>query len=179
MCGSGTFSLEASMVKQNIPPGFARVFAFQSLQCFRKQKWNYIKNQAQNKFNLDIQKDIFASDIDEKAIDAIKQNIKKFNFNKNINIIKKDFFDIYPDKLTKQKGVIVLNPPYGKRIGNQYEISSFYNELGKKLFKDFKGWRLGIIMPEKRLLKNYKFQKTMIRSFYHGGLDIFLLTATI
>ncbi len=179
MCGSGTFSLEASMVKQNIPPGFARAFAFQSFQCFREQKWNYIKNQAQNKFNMDIQNDIFASDIDKKAIDAIKQNIKKFNFNKNINIVQKDFFDIYPDKLTKQKGVIVLNPPYGKRIGNRSEISYFYNEIGKKLIKDFKGWRLGIVMPEKRLLKNYKFQKTMIRSFYHGGLDIFLLTAII
>ncbi len=175
MCGSGTFSLEASMFKQNIPAGFARNFAFQSWQCFRENKWNYIKKQAETKIESNIKRDIFASDIDDNVISSITQNVQKFNFNKNINIERKDFFD----KLTKQKGVIIINPPYGKRIGSEHDISSFYNEIGEKLERDFKGWRVGIIMPKKHLLNNHKFQKSMIRSFYHGGLDIYLLTGLI
>jgi putative N6-adenine-specific DNA methylase len=176
MCGSGTFSLEASMLKQKIPPGFARNFAFQSWQCFRKEKWGYIKQQAQKSLNSNIRKDIFASDIDDRAISSIQNNIRKFDFNKNIEVNKIDFFDIRPEKFTTKKGVIVINPPYGKRIGSDQDIYSFYDEVGKKLVKDFKGWKVGVIMPEKHLLKNHIFQKKAIRSFYHGGLDIFLLT---
>ncbi|MCK5310546.1 MAG: RNA methyltransferase, partial [Desulfobacteraceae bacterium] len=179
MCGSGTFSLEASMFKQNIPPGFARNFAFQAWQCFRENKWDYIKKQAENKIESNIKKEIFASDIDDKAISSIEQNVGKFNFDRNIDIKQKDFFNINPDKLTEQKGVIIINPPYGKRLGSQHDISSFYHEIGEKLGKDFKGWRVGIIMPEKHLIKNHFFQKSATRSFYHGGLDIFLLTGII
>jgi putative N6-adenine-specific DNA methylase len=179
MCGTGTFSLEAAMYKQNIPPGFFRNFAFQSWQCFRKKKWRYLIQQAKKKFEPGITKEIFASDIDNKAISSFKKNILKHDLNKNIEIKEIDFFFIKPEKFTKKKGVIVLNPPYGKRIGNKQEVSSFYNEIGKKLKHDFKGWRAGIIMPEKNLLKNYNFQKSAIRSFYHGGLDIFLLTGII
>ena len=179
MCGSGTFSLEALMFKQNIPPGFFRSFAFQSWQCFKKAQWEYLKKQAESQFDSNVQKEIFASDIDDKAISSLKKNLQKHSFDKNIGVQKNDFFNIYPDKLTEKKGVIVLNPPYGKRLGNPQEISLFYHEIGKKLKNDFKGWRAGIIMPEKNLFLNHTFQKSAIRSFYHGGLDIFLLTGII
>jgi len=178
MCGSGTFSLEAAMFKQNIPPGFFRNFAFQSWQCFKKNQWEYLKKQAENKFELNIQKEIFASDIDGKAISSIEKNIQKYNFSRNILVHKTNFFDIDPEKLTKKKGVIVINPPYGKRIGIKKNSPSLYQEIGKKLRKDFKGWRCGIIMPEKHLVDNFNFQNAT-RSFYHGGLDIFLLTGLI
>ncbi len=179
MCGSGTFSLEASMLKQNIPPGFFRSFAFQSWQCFRKEKWRYLKKQAQDKFESNNKKEIFASDIDSIAISALKKNMQKYNLNKSIEIREYNFFNIKPEELTTKKGVIVFNPPYGKRIGNRHDISSFYNEIRKKLEQDFKGWRVGIIIPEKHLLKNNSFQKSAMKSFYHGGLDIFLLTCTV
>ena len=179
MCGSGTFSLEASLFKQNIPPGFFRDFAFQSWKCFRQEKWNYLKKQAQNQIKLSSQKEIFASDIDNKSIQAFKKNIQNQNFDNNIEIQETDFFSIIPEKLTPKKGVLVLNPPYGKRIGNKQTVDSFYNEIGKKLEQDFKGWRVGIIMPEKHLLKKYNFQTSSIKTFYHGGLDIFLLTCIV
>ncbi len=179
MCGSGTFSLEAAMFKQNIPPGFFRNFAFQSWQCFREEKWSYLKKQAQDKFESNIKKEIFASDIDNIAISAFKKNIQKHNLRKSIEIREHDFFNTKPEEFTTKKGVIVLNPPYGKRIGTKQDITSFYNEIGKKLKQDFKGWRVGIIMPEKYLLKKYNFQKSAIKSFYHGGLDIFLFTCTV
>jgi len=179
MCGSGTFSLEACMFKQGIPPGMNRNFAFQSWQCFRENNWEYIKNQARNNLEAGKAKEVFASDIDNKSISSIKQNINKNSFDNLIEVNKIDFFDIVPDSFSPQKGVVVLNPPYGKRIGKGQSSSVFYNEIGRKLEKDFKGWRVGIIMPEKHLLKNSHFQKSALRSFYHGGLDVFLLTGII
>jgi len=179
MCGSGTFSLEACLFKNNIPPGFYRNFAFQSWQCFRKEKWKYIKQQAQDRFRSCDNVEIFASDIDIKAVSALKKNLSRHSLNNNIGLNAHDFFSINPKQFTEKKGVVVLNPPYGKRVGKDLEISCFYNEIKSKLKKDFKGWRVGIIAPEKRLLKRCSFQKTNIRPFYHGGLDIFLMTGVV
>jgi len=179
MCGSGTFSLEACMFKQNIPPGFYRDFAFQSWQCFRKEKFRYLKQQAQKNFEPGTEKKIFASDIDSKAISSFKKNVQKHDFLKTIKIQENNFFNITPGDHTKEKGVIVLNPPYGKRIDSNKELSYFYHEIGKKLEKDFAGWRAGVISPDKTLINKYNFQKSSIRSFFHGGLDIFLLTGIV
>jgi putative N6-adenine-specific DNA methylase len=173
MCGAGTFSLEAAMMKSNVPPGFFRAFAFQNWPVFSCKTYAYMKKQAQIKFNEFSGSQIFASDVDDDALDAIKQNICKHDFLNIIDVSKKDFFTITPSMISpEKKGVIMLNPPYGKRLGQKKDTALFYNEIGKKLKSDFKGWRVGIILPsrEVKLLPRLKLE---LKPVVHGGLDIF------
>ena len=173
MCGSGTFSLEAAMMKTNLPPGFFRSFAFENWPGFSHKTYAYLKKQAQEKFLAISEKEIFASDIDDMALTALKQNISNHDFTRMIDVSKKDFFSIHPSGISpEKKGVVMLNPPYGKRLGEKNNIRSFYREIGKKLTADFKGWRVGIILPS-RGCKSYLELKLELKPIFHGGLDIF------
>ena len=173
MCGAGTFSLEAAMMKTNLPSGFFRSFAFENWPGFSQKTYAYLKKQAREKFLSFPEKQIFASDIDDMALTAMEQNISNPHFNHIIDICQKDFFSIYPSGIFPgKKGVVMLNPPYGKRLGKKRDTRSFYQEIGKKLLADFKGWRAGIILPS-RECKSYLGLKLELKPISHGGLDIF------
>ncbi|MCP3875246.1 MAG: RNA methyltransferase [Desulfobacteraceae bacterium] len=173
MSGSGTFSLEATMIKANIPPGFYRAFAFEHWPSFSSKTYAYIKKQINKQMRLVSKADIFASDIDDKALINLKHNISNHHFKEWINVSKKDFFSINPSEISHgKKGIVMLNPPYGKRLGENKETKAFYRDIGKKLTADFKGWRVGIILPF-RECKSYLGLKLELKPIYHGGLDIF------
>ncbi len=177
MCGSGTFSLEAAMLKTGIPPGFFRSFAFESWPGFREKTYDYLKQQALENVSVFPGKQIFASDMNESAVAALAENMSNHEFSKIIDVSKKDFFSIeLSGDLTGmpagKKGVILLNPPYGKRLEENKNTRIFFSEIGKKLASDFKGWRLGIVLPS-RESKSYLGLKLALKPVFHGGLDIF------
>lgn len=107
------------------------------------------------------------------ALTALEQNISNHEFCRIIDVSKKDFFSILPSRISPgKKGVVMLNPPYGKRLGEKSNTWSFYSEIGKKLSGDFKGWRIGIIFPSRKI-KSYPGPKFELKPFFHGGLDLF------
>lgn len=172
MCGSGTFSIEAAMIQGNIPAGFFRSFAFEQWPGFSMRTWAYLKKQAEKNFTVFRNKRIHASDSDEAAVRAVRRNIGCHGFDKAIEVSRRDFFSIIPSLAYKnQKGVIVLNPPYGKRIDNTGLPGEFYREIQKKLVHDFRGWRAGIILPPHawKFMPGLKLNMTPI---FHGGLDL-------
>jgi len=173
MCGAGTFSLEAAMLKTKVPPGFFRSFAFEHWPGFSHKTFAYQKKQAEKQFLPFSGKQIFASDIEDTAINALEHNISHHDFTRIIDIAKKDFFSILPSKISPgKKGVVLLNPPYGKRLGKNNNTQSFYREIGKKLSADFKGWRVGIILPSRECKSSLEL-KLELKPVFHGGLDIF------
>ncbi|MBU8848536.1 MAG: RNA methyltransferase [Desulfobacterales bacterium] len=183
MCGSGTFCLEAAMMKTNLPPGFFRSFAFENWPGFSQKTYAYMKTQVREKLLISSEKKIFASDIDDMALAVLKQNISNHDFTRIIDASKKDFFSINPSEISSGipiggKGVVMLNPPYGKRLGEKNNTRSFYREIGKKLAADFKGWRAGIILPS-RVCNSYLGLKLELKPIFHGGLDIFAGIGTI
>jgi len=173
MCGSGTFSLEAAMIKANLPSGFFRSFSFENWPGFSQKTYAYLKKQAKKKIIRFSEKQIFASDIDDAALTAMEQNISNHDFNRIIDLSKKDFFSLDPSLISPgEKGVIMLNPPYGKRLGKKDNIRSFYREIGEKLSFDFRGWRIGIILPS-RECQSYLGLKLELKPVFHGGFDLF------
>lgn len=172
MCGSGTFSIEAAMIQANIPPGFFRSFAFEAWPGFRRENFTYLKAQVQKNVSTKTSPEIFASDIDGEGLSLLEDAIDRHEFLKTIQAQRMDFFDIQPTQFTPKKGVVVLNPPYGKRLGRKMDMTRFFAEIGKKLAADFKGWRVGIIYPEKALGKAMGLPLQPM-PFFHGGLDLF------
>jgi putative N6-adenine-specific DNA methylase len=179
MAGSGTFSLEAAMIKAGIPPGLFRSFAFESWPGFSPKTFARLKNQALENRVILSEKQIFASDLDENALAVMQQNISAHDFCRTIDLCQKDFFSLTPPMTASgKKGVIMLNPPYGKRLGEKTNTKTLYPEIEKKLLSDFKGWRLGIILPSKEVLP-HPLLKLQWRPVFHGGLDILAGTGVI
>lgn len=178
MCGSGTFSLEAAMIQSNIPAGFFRKFAFESWPGFKRNHFEHLKKTAATFFCQPDYPGIYASDIDPEAIRSLENNIKGTPFLNNIHTAHMNFFDLKPPEISPRKGVILLNPPYGKRLTENGGIQNFYQEIGTKLRTDFKGFRYGIVFPARHLIQHFGLPVD-IRPLFHGGLDIFAGTGTI
>ncbi len=169
MCGSGTFSIEGAMVQAHIPPGFFRTFSFESWPAFSAAGFQHAKSLAAQHFTP--VGPIFASDVDPEAVAALNTNLAGQKFLASVQACQQDFFDIVPDRLTPKKGVVVLNPPYGRRIGKNRDTTAFYREIMGKLAADFKGWRVGLVFPGKHLPKMTQLRLQPFH-FFHGGLDL-------
>ncbi len=178
MCGSGTFSIEAAMMAQNIPPGWFRNFAFMGWPCFRHQRWAHIRRESEKYFFPVNTHLIYASDKDKKACHALEKRIKQYNLSGIIKVFCKDFFDLSPAELTDQAGLVIINPPYGLRIGTRQESDALFYAICDKLKKEYNGWKLALVLPHKKLAKNIPFNLTTFPLF-HGGLKLVLMTGRI
>ncbi len=173
MCGSGTFSLEAAMIQSGLPPGFFRRFAFETWPAFSMPAFEHLKKQAAGNMRTCETPSIFASDTDENVLAALKQNIRSTVFEPFISVQQLDFFEMDPKTVcSSRKGVILLNPPYGKRLDTPEHRPEFFTQIRRKLLQDFKGWRVGILVPDHQSITglNLSFR---FRPVFHGGLDIF------
>jgi putative N6-adenine-specific DNA methylase len=190
MCGSGTFALEAAMIANNIPAGWYRNFAFMDWPCFKPSRWKGIRREAEKKIKHTEQPIIFASDNDPGTCNSLKKETQANDLIHTINVFEKDFFDLQPSdilrrdrrfqilKQSKLKGLITLNPPYGRRLLNTDNPSKLFTEIGNKLKKDFNGWKIALIIPNKNIVKKLPFPVTS-HSLFHGGLNLTLLTGKI
>ncbi|MGD9972591.1 MAG: class I SAM-dependent RNA methyltransferase [Desulfatirhabdiaceae bacterium] len=177
MCGSGTFSLEAAMMAQNIPPGWLRSFAFEDWPGFRPKQWMHLRHQAEKEIVSQPKPIIFASDQSEKALNLLNQTLEAHDFFTCIQTARDDFFNIHPGKFGRT-GLVVLNPPYGLRMGQIKESRELCQEIMKKLTTDFRGWKLALMTPHDIFPERYHMQLTR-HAIVHGGLDLTLYTGII
>lgn len=157
MAGSGTFSLEAAYIANGLIPGKCRDFALKHQPAFKEGTWNFILKGAEP---AESAPQIITSDISERPISIIKHNaeasplaeIAKTNPNAVIiNPQLKDFFSYTIDDIcavqpsANQSSIILLNPPYGKRLA--FDAPKLYTKIGQKL-NEFKGAVVAILAPK-------------------------------
>ncbi|WP_321493816.1 RNA methyltransferase [uncultured Desulfobacter sp.] len=175
MCGSGTFSLEGAMMQNALPPGAFRSFAFETWPGFEEKSFTHARDRLMEAARTDMGSQplqpILARDLDQTAIDHLKQSCTRHKVFQRIDPVCDDFFNMKPPPITDNQGVVVLNPPYGLRLDKNDDITALYKEIGHKLAADFKGWRAGIICPGRK-----EFQALNLRlstmPLFHGGLDL-------
>jgi putative N6-adenine-specific DNA methylase len=178
MCGSGTFSLEAGLMAKNIPPGWFRDFAFMTWPSFQSQRWKHLKRQSEKTFIHPKRPLIFASDKNPEACRRLEKCTPKFGLADAISVCEQDFFDLAPDKLATHPGTVAINPPYGHRMGTVGETTELFQAVCKCLGRRYKGWKLALIVPDKRLLQFVPF-KMKSYSISHGGLKLSLVVGRI
>lgn len=177
MCGSGSFALEAAMMAGYIPPGYFRDFAFEHWPCFTKAQWNHLKKEISQEIRQFAAPSIFAMDQDAGMVGHLEEVINEVKLLSSIMVMKQDFFALKPDDLTSNKGIVVLNPPFGKRIGETKNRDDLFRKIAGKLSTDFKGWKAGIILPEKALMNCFSGPGSVGASgslipLFHGGLEL-------
>jgi putative N6-adenine-specific DNA methylase len=184
MCGSGTFSLEGAMMVNGIPAGWFRSFDFQAWPCFRPEKWNHIRKQAGEKIIQMDQVSIFSSDTDEAACQGLTDKIQEYGLSNTISVSNRNFFDISATDFTSQaagnmeKGLIVINPPYGMRIGTRKNSAKLFKKILKKLSQDFSGWKFVLVVPREMAGKNLPF-KMKTYPVFHGGVNLVIILGRV
>jgi putative N6-adenine-specific DNA methylase len=168
MCGSGTFVLEAAEIAMGLCPGRTRSFGFEQFNNFDAVAWGAMKA-AQGTRDTDLR--FYGSDRDAGAVRMSGANAERAGVDTITN------FDVHPlsDATPPDgpKGLVMINPPYGARIGNKKILYSVYAGLGQVLKTRFRGWRVGMVTSEPSLAKTtgLKFLEPL-PSVSNGGLRI-------
>ncbi len=170
MCGSGTFIIEAAEIAARLNPGRSRHFAFEKLVTFDPQVWKRmcdVKRQAETGIVF------YGSDRDDGAVKMSGENAARAGVDKLTEFKQQTISDITPP--TNTPGLVIINPPYGKRISDAQKLRPLYQTLGKILLEKFSGWRVGIITTDKGLAQatNLPFLPTTA-PVQHGGLRVTL-----
>ena len=140
-CGSGTLPIEAAMKALHIAPGLNRGFDFTAWACCPKGVLELAKEEAKDKENRKAKPVIFASDISDKAISIAKFHAKQAGVEKNIRF---SVADAKRFKSDLKYGVLLSNPPYGERLGDEKEVRQLMNEVGKA-FRNLPDWNAYIL----------------------------------
>ncbi len=167
-CGSATIPIEAAMIGRNIAPGLSRKFASEEWEFISEQIWKDERKTARSLINYDKKLQIYAFDKDKKAIHAAKQNALEAGVEDDL-VIK--VMDVSHLKAAQESGIIITNPPYGQRIGEQEEIDrifKFYN----RFFKNNPTWSLFVITTDKKAeSKIFSRKADRRRKLYNGRLE--------
>jgi len=178
MCGSGTFAIEAALMVKQIPPGWQRPFAFEDWPAFRPSHWAYLRRQAATRFRTLPAPQIFASDRSRKAVDGLAALLPESGLADAIDLQQRDFFDLAGPAISPRPGLITLNPPYGRRLGKPEATGRLIGEILRKLQGDFRGWQALLVLPDKRLLRQFPFQ-IKSQPVMHGGRPVWLATGKV
>ncbi len=168
MCGSGTFVIEAAEIAARLNPGRARHFAFEKFLNFDLAAWEKmrrVERQTSSDFRF------YGSDRDAGAVRMSGENAERAGVAKFTEFKQRTISDIVPP--TTSPGLVIINPPYGTRIGDKKKLMPLYQTLGEVLRARFSRWRVGIITTDIALAKatNLPFLPTT-EPVRHGGLRV-------
>jgi len=170
MCGSGTFVIEAAEMAARLNPGRTRHFAFEKLKTFDPDAWHTMRTVQREAKNIH---HLYGSDRDAGAINISTDNATRAGVGTITEFEHKSISDITPP--CAETGLVIVNPPYGGRIGDKTKLIPLYQTLGKVLRTKFTGWRVGIITNDRTLAQATKLPfKPTDAPIQHGGLRITL-----
>jgi putative N6-adenine-specific DNA methylase len=168
MCGSGTFLLEAAMIALNIAPGLKRNFGFEKLKNFESDTWKKIKNTALKNVKTSTFQKLYGSDSDLRAVRIAKQNLDEAGLGEAVQLTQVNITEVIPPS---DSGVLVANPPYGVRIGEDEELAVLYPKMGEALKRKFAGWNTYFLTNDLRLPKLMRLTPSKRTPLFNGPLE--------
>lgn len=150
MCGSGTFVIEAAEIAVGLLPGRSRSFAFERLATFDAGAWQALRAASTPGPSVPQPAVCFhGSDRDAGAFTAARANAERAGVAHMVSFEKCAVGDIAPPD--GPPGLVIVNPPYGQRIGQKKALYGLHGALGGALKSRFRGWRVGIVTMEAAL----------------------------
>jgi putative N6-adenine-specific DNA methylase len=168
MCGTGTIPLEAALMARKIAPGLARSFAFERFRQHDVKRWAQLREAARLKQRKESPAAIYASDRDAEAIKIAQRLFQGAGVAIDIRLRQQEILSLEPPA---PKGLLMINPPYGVRIGAPDELVSFYPKLGDWLKKKFAGWRAFVLTADPRLRDTIGLSPSRRIPLYNGALE--------
>ncbi len=168
MCGSGTIPLEAALMGRTIAPGQSRSFGFERLIVHDPKRWGHLREASRIKQLATVPAAIYASDWDPAAVKIAQRIFQGAGVGIDIRLRQSDVLDLEPPA---ERGVIIINPPYGVRLSKPEELDHFYPKLGDWLKQRFSGWRAYIFTGDLRVPKLIGLAPSKRIPLFNGPLE--------
>ena len=166
MCGSGTILIEAALIARNISPGvFRKEFAFEKWPDYDQDLFDRIYNDdsQEKEFNHHI----YGYDIDMKAVNTARLNVKAAGLSQLITVEQQDFKNF---KKPAEKSIIITNPPYGERISTPNLLGT-YKMIGERLKHEFGGNEAWVLSYREECFDQIGLKPSIKIPLYNGSLE--------
>lgn len=167
MTGSGTLAIEAAMIARNIAPGSWRKFAYDNFDWFKSDLHKRALEEAKSKVHP-LKAPIYASDIDQSILDIAKLNAHNAGVLQDIHfkqIAVKDY------KSDLENGIIIANPPYGKRLQDRETVEKLYEQMGE-VFRPLKSFSQYYLVADPNFENFFGKRATKKRKLFNGNLRV-------
>ena len=174
MCGSGTLAIEAALMATKRFPGlFRSQYAFMSILGYDEEAYHAKMKKLENKVLEVPEVKIIASDISLQAVSFAKENAITAGVDHMIDFQVCDFAETeIPER---PRGVIMFNPEYGERLGEQTELEQTYRRMGDFMKQQCAGYRGYIFTGNMELAKKVGLKASRRIEFWNGTIDCRLL----
>lgn len=189
MCGSGTLLIEGFMIAADIAPGLMRAsyqWGFTRWNQFDESLWDELVADAKARKAAGLEKctqsqfECRGYDQDWRVINAAQNNIERAGLDQWIRVSHRGIDEfVKPTHKVMETGLLICNPPYGERLGEEKELEPVYFQLGYILREYFIGWKAAIITSNINLSKQIAIRAQKRYKFWNGTLAADLICFTV
>lgn len=176
LCGSGTFPIEAALIAYGIAPGLLRsTWGFTHWLAHDSLLWEKIHEEAsaqkQEALRVGAQFQFFGFDQDPVAVHAATHNAMVAGLGEHIQFEVRSLPTLTRPAASSKPGFIIVNPPYGERLGEIPELELLYAQLGRTLLTEFLGWNAAIFSGNPELIKRIGLRYTRAHHLFNGPIE--------
>ncbi len=181
MCGSGTLLLEGAMIAADVAPALGRdYFGFLGWKKHDAECWQNLRRDAEWRKIVGMKKlpMIVGFDKNKNTVNTALAHVENAGFKGKIHIERRDISDAKPPE-SWEKGLVICNPPYGERLGDEAETAILYEQFGQTLRTHFVGWQAALIISNPELGFRLGIRSHKPITLFNGALECRLLRLTI
>lgn len=174
LCGSGVLPIEAAWLALRRPPGLTRRrFGFQGWMDFDIELWTEIRDEARRGVRKKLDAAVLGSDVRRDVVTAARGNARAAGIGHLVDFQIKDVRDFRPPE--GPPGVILCNPPYGERIGEEKELKPLYRTLGEVFRERCPGWQAYVFTGNAALARQIDIKPAASVPLFNGKIPCRLL----
>lgn len=179
MCGVGTFLVEAAMIAADIAPNLKRErWGFSAWLSHVPAIWRKLHDEAQARAQAGLAKPplwIRGYEADPRLIQPGRNNVERAGLSEWIKIYQGEVATFEPRPDQNQTGLVICNPPYGERLGDEASLLYLYQNLGERLRQACLNWEAAVFTGAPDLGKRMGIRSHKQYAFWNGALPCKLL----
>ena len=180
LCGSGTLLIEGALMAMDIAPGVWRKrWSFEHWLKHDAAVWQRIHDDALLRKTRAFERqwpEIRGYDASAAAIRAAEENIERAELSGRVRVLRKELTQfVKPTHCEMNTGLVITNPPYGERLGEQESLRHLYTHLAERLRAEFQGWHAAIFTGNPDLGKTMGLRSSKQYRFFNGAIPAQLL----
>jgi putative N6-adenine-specific DNA methylase len=173
MCGSGTIPVEAALKASRRAPGLTRPgFGFQRWSAFDSAAWSAVLKEAQEQALETLSIPILGSDLSGSALEMARKNAHRAGVGGLVSFTRAGIGECSPPS---PPGILICNPPYGVRLGDEELLKSLYKKVGDTLKKSFQGYTAYVLTASPALASCIGLRPSRRIVLFNGSLECRLL----
>jgi putative N6-adenine-specific DNA methylase len=174
LCGSGTFCTEAAWIALGRPPGLTRRrFGFMGWLNYNVKLWTAVRDEARGQVGRVLSQPIIGSDVRNDALHFARSNANAAGIGHLLRFERRDVKDFAPP--AGLPGIILCNPPYGERLGEEKDLVELYRTIGKVFRERCAGWKLFVFSGNAYLARQMGLKPTQVIDLFNGKIPCRLL----